>query len=194
MKISFICICLASMFSCSSQPEVKEEPEWIVKKGWKAENNDYYFIQYPMEWELIDDELNPENGFKLVSPKTFDTDSIRESITLNRQFVRKGVKLDYFGAKSVENNQFHYSNDYKLHSRKLVSEGNEYYRIDATVKVDGIQIRGIQYIMIERRSAFILSLFCTPTTFDDYQNIGEEIMRTFIPKKKFWINDVKPYF
>ena len=180
--------------ACSpSEAKVAEEKIWIINEGWVAENNEDYFIQFPEDWSIKKNELGNERGFRLMSPKSFENDSLFENIVLYRQSVKQGTKVEYFGARTVNNNQFQYGRDYKLHSRKLIKEANQYYRIDATLKSQEQDIRGIQHIIIRERSVFVLSLYCIPETFDEYQIIGEKIMKSFIPKENFWIKKAEPY-
>ena len=134
------------------------------------------------------------SGFRIESPRTYENDSVIENVFVYRQPVMPGTRVDYFGAKTVNNNQFEFASNYILHSRKLFKGENEYYRIDATLKQNGTEIRGIQYMVLRQSSIFILTLYCTSSTFNEYQEMGEKIMKSFIPKENFWIKNPKPYF
>ena len=197
MKGLLIGLFFTLFYSCSSPPQtdsiLKKEEIWIIDEGWKAENNKDYFIQFPSDWTLEKSEFGNEGGFRIISPKTSKKDSIFENIMLYRQPVRQDTRIDFFGARSVNNNQFEYGRDYKVHSRELITKPNYYYRIDATLKSELLNIRGIQYIMKRESSIFVLTLTCAPNTFENYQEIGEKIMQSFIPKESFWIKNPKPY-
>lgn len=177
----------------SKETKLTEEEIWIINEGWIAENNANYFIQFPEDWVIEKNEFDNDIGFRIISPKTSENDSVFENIVLYRQFVKPGTRVDYFGARSVNNNQFQYNRDYVLHSRELIKEDSQYYRIDATLNTEGQNIRGIQYMILRERSMFILSLYCTTETFNQYQEIGEKIMKSFIPKENFWIKNPEPY-
>lgn len=197
MKGLLIGFCIVMALSCSTdyktETRLSEEEIWIINEGWVSENNENYFIQFPKDWVIEKNEFGNESGFRIVSPKTSEKDSVFENIVLSRLFVKPGTRVDYFGARSVNNNQFQYDRDYILHSRELIKEDNQYYRIDATLNLEEQNIRGIQYMILRERSLFVLSLYCTTETFDQYQEIGEKIMKSFIPKENYWIKNSKPY-
>ena len=169
-KIQFIAlIVLLVSFAAFGQPG----------DGWVKESMKTYSIAHPNDWQF-DTSGQLGTKFIILSPVTSGTDQFRENVNLFVQdLTAKGIDLDKF-VKITEEQIATFMTDGKILLSKRMKGGDfEYHKMIYTGKQGKFNLKFEQYYLIVGEKAYVLTLTCEVSQFDNYQKTGEKILDSF---------------
>ena len=158
------------------------QSEPVVASEWKTLDEEGFTISYPADWEL-DQSGSMGVSFFLFSPLSDSSDDFRENINLLIQdLTGYELDLDQYTELSVEQVKTMMTDGEILLSEKLGEEGSEYQRIIYTGIQGNYDLKFEQFYWVIGKQAYVLTLTCKRSEFDQYQATGEKILRSFILK------------
>lgn len=144
----------------------------------KVYETDIFSIKYPVEWELTT-ETDNQALFYIKSPLDSDTDEFSENINLITQNL-EGMKisLDFYvkenikGIATIPNG--------KVLSNKREKRGNEEYHILVFKgRMNNLDLKIQQVYAIKNEVAYILTFTTTEEKYEQFEEIGTEILNSF---------------
>jgi hypothetical protein len=150
-----------------------------IPNGWKLLDNKHCFIQYPEDWEP-DSSGQMGTEFILFSRKSTVQDQFRENVNFMLQDL-KGLDIDLKKFADISEMQIHTMvMNGKIIESKLLGRGTtQCYKMIYTGDMGGNNLKFEQFYWVRNGKAWILTLTCEATQFDQYKQIGEKILKSF---------------
>ncbi len=143
-----------------------------------------YQIQYPQLW-TIDTSHQMATEFILFSPQTDSTDRFKENVNLIIQdFGDNIVSLDEFVVGTVRSLPTYFKNSQIFLNERKEKEGQAYHQFVYQGKLHNRDLKFEQYIWVLQNKSYILTLTCEQNQFDNYLEVGEQILNSFQFLKK----------
>ena len=162
-------------FTVSGQTEESK----AINPKWKLFEGANYTLQYPPEWEL---NTNGTMGTTLIlfSPVESSHDQFKENVNLLIQdLTGHNIDLDKYSEISEEQISKMITNSKVIESKRMKNGSEEYHHIIYTGDQGIFHLKFEQFYWVKNKKAFVLTLTCEQTTFDDYKEIGETILNSF---------------
>ena len=150
---------------------------------WKTFDGINYSIQYPPEWEL---NQSGQMGTTLIlfSALESNQDQFKENVNLLIQdLTGHNIDLDKFTEISEGQVKTMITNSTLIESKRIKAGSDEYHRIIYTGDQGVYHLKFEQYYWVKNEKAYVLTLTCEEEKFNDYKEIGEGILNSFIFKK-----------
>ena len=147
--------------------------------GWKSLTENNYSINYPENWEL-DKSGQMGTSFILFSPLSSEQDQFKENVNLLIQDI-KGYNLDLDKYVEISEDQIKtYITDGKIiESKKITTETLNFQKLVYTGRQGVFNLKFEQYFWVVGDKAFVLTLTCEESQFNNYQETGEMILNSF---------------
>lgn len=174
---SILKLCLLfSFFSCH------QEITDLDHKEWKKHETPTYKIEYPSHWELdLSTKLN--TSFIILSPKNGVMDFFKENINLIVQdLTGLNYTLDVYTTMTENYINFQLPEGKIIVSNRLTKNNMACHQLIYTGVQNMRKLKFEQYYWIVNDKIFLITFTCTNDTFNDYQSIGEKIIKTFVIK------------
>ena len=148
-------------------------------KDWNTIKKDAYSIDYPKDWEL-DESGQMGTSVIIISPLSSQKDQFRENVTVIAQDLT-GYNVDLNEYVSISESQIKamITNAKIIESKRVKIQDLSYHKIVYTGKQGVYSLKFAQYYYVVGDKAYVLTLTCENTQFDDYQLIGEKILNSF---------------
>jgi hypothetical protein len=162
----------------SADDEKPAEPDPTVA-DWETINKSAYSIQYPDSFRL---EMSEKEGseFFLFSRKTSDSDLFVENINLGTEDVRgHNISLQRYSEISLKNLFTIVPNLKIIQNETIKTDKGDFQKIVITGEQSGLDLKWQQRVFMNRNEAYVLTMTCEETQYDNYVGIGERIMDTF---------------
>ena len=149
------------------------------RSGWQNLSKRNYTIDYPKDWQ-VDESGQFSTDFMLLSPLASSTDQFRENINLVIQNLSgMGIDLDQFVSLSEQQLTSMFTNCRIINSKRAENQGNQFHKILFTAKQGIYDLKFQQYYWVINDQAYILTFTCEEKVYDDYHQIGGNIMDSF---------------
>lgn len=171
-------LCLVSSITACAQTEKGDgKPEFI--ENWLSINQKDYSIQYPKDWEL-NQSGQMGTSFILFSPVSSDQDQFRENVNLLIQDLT-GHNLDLDEYVKISEGQIKtlITDGELIESQRISNSVLNYQKVIYTGKQGVYQLKFEQYVWVVDNKAYILTLTCEENQFENYKEIGEQILKSF---------------
>lgn len=148
-------------------------------KDWNTIEKDNYSINYPKDWEL-NESGQMGTSFILFSPLTSEKDQFKENVNLLVQDLT-GHNLDLDGYVEISEGQIKtmITNGKIIESKRVTNQSLNYHKVIYTGKQGGFNLKFEQYYWVVGDKAFVLTLTCEETQFDNYKLKGKKILNSF---------------
>lgn len=149
---------------------------------WNSLNEKDFSIQYPEKWELNKSDLMG-TSFILLSPLTSETDQFRENVNLIIQDLT-GHNIDLNKFVEISESQIKtLVTDVNFISRNRIKDKRvEFQKLIYTGKQGMFNLKFEQYYWVQNDKAYVLTLTCEVNEFNNFKDIGEKILDSFIIK------------
>ena len=146
---------------------------------WNTIKKDNYSIDYPKDWEL-NESGQMGTSFILFSPLSSPKDQFKENVNLLVQDLT-GYNLDLNGYVEISVGQIKtmITDGKIIESKRLKNQKLDYQKIIYTGKQGNYNLKFEQYYWVVDDKAFVLTLTCEETQFDNYKLTGEKILNSF---------------
>ena len=150
-----------------------------VLDGWKSLTENSYSINYPGNWEL-NRSGQMGTSFILFSPLSSEQDQFKENVNLLIQDLT-GYNLDLDKYVEISEGQIKtiITNGKIIESKRITTENLNYQKVIYTGEQGMFNLKFEQYYWVVGDKAFILTLTCEESQFDNYQVKGEKILNSF---------------
>lgn len=166
-----------------SQKDSKtEEVKTEIPENWKELNESGYSIQYPDTFYL-DKPSQFGMKFILLSKQTSLQDMFRENVNLVIQDLA-GLNIDFDKYIEISEEQIKsvITDINQFESQRLTNKNTEFQRLIYTGKQGSFNLKWQQLCWVVNEKAYVLTLTCEQSQYDNYVSVGEEIMKSFIIK------------
>jgi hypothetical protein len=148
-------------------------------KDWNTIKKDGYSIDYPKAWEL---NTSGQMGasFILFSPLSSQKDQFRENVNLIVQDLT-GYNLDLDKYVEISEGQIQtlITNGKIIESKRVKNQTLDYQKVIYIGKQGIYNLKFEQYYWVVGNKAYVLTLTCEETQFDNYKLTGEKILNSF---------------
>lgn len=146
---------------------------------WNTTQKDTYLFDYPKDWEL-DESGQMGTSFILFSPLSSQNDQFRENVNLLVQDLT-GYNLDLDRYVEISEGQIKtmITNGKLSESERVTNQSLDYQRVIYTGKQGIFNLKFEQFYWVVGDKAFVLTLTCEESQFDDYRLTGEKILNSF---------------
>lgn len=178
-NITFLAITAWTLCLIACNQTSQNNKSTDVPGNWKALNETDYSIQYPDSFEL-DKSGQMGLSFILLSRQTSDQDLFRENINLLVQNLGgHNVNLDKYVEISIDQLNTVITDGKLLDSRRLKGDGSEYHQVVFSGKQGQFDLKWQQLYWIRNNKAYVLTLTCEASQYDNYVDIGKKVLNTF---------------
>jgi hypothetical protein len=150
---------------------------------WKKMDHADFSISYPPDWTL---DMSGMMGTKLLAfaPMESARDVFRENVNLIVQdLTGYGVGLDTFTVYSLKQ-LAEVMADYSLkESVRLQNANGDVHKLVYDGAQGKMPLSFVQYYMMHNEKAYVLTFTAERSRFADWQQTGEQLLRSFILKK-----------
>jgi hypothetical protein len=168
------------LISFSFAPPQFENYHIKVQESWKVLNKSGYTIQYPGDWDL-NESGQMGTSFIILSKQTSQSDKFRENINLIIQdLTGQNIDLDKYTEISLTQIKTLITNSNLLESKRKVSNGLNYQKVIYTGDQGIFRLKFEQYFWIKNKKAFILTFTSEISQFENYKEVGEKILNSFV--------------
>lgn len=141
--------------------------------------NEKFKIEYPSDWEL-DESGNMGTSFILFSP----VDKLNENFNTNINLIIQDVSaynitFDQYVELSEKQIKTMIIDSKIVFSDLVTTESNQYQKIIFTGKQGVSDLKFEQFYIMRGPKVYVLTLTCEKEEFDDFQQLGEQIMNSF---------------
>jgi len=172
-----VSICI-SLLSCIESNRIARKHEASVP-DWQKLNGPNYSVQYPPDWELVESR-QMGTDFMLFSPLASDSDIFKENVNLLVQDL-SGFNLDLDSYVQMSEKQLLavITDPIIIESKRMKSGSSDYHKFLYTGKQGQFKLKFEQYVWVEDKKAYILTLTCEDEKYSDYRETGEAILNSF---------------
>ncbi len=148
-------------------------------EDWTSFSDKNYSIEYPKDWTL-DNSGQMGASFFLFSPLASEDDQFRENVNLLIQDLN-GLNVDLDQYVEISEKQV---STLITDSEIILSERNskdilQFHKIIYTGKQGVFDLTYEQYYWVVNEQAFVLSLTCKKSEFENFKMVGEKILDSF---------------
>lgn len=162
---------------CCQSTENKTQTE--VQDGWKSLTENNYSINYPGNWEL-NKSGQMGTSFILFSPPSSEQDQFKENVNLLVQdLTGHNLDLDKYVEISEGQIKTMITDGKIIESKRITTKDWSYQKVIYTGKQGIFNLKFEQYYWVVGDEAFVLTLTCEESQFDNYQVTGEMILNSF---------------
>ncbi|MFN3196028.1 MAG: hypothetical protein ACE364_08780 [Chlorobiota bacterium] len=141
--------------------------------------NEKFKIEYPSDWEL-DESGNMGTSFILFSP----VDKLNENFNTNINLIIQDVSaynitFDQYVELSEKQIKTMIIDSKIVFSDLVTTESNQYQKLIFTGKQGVYDLKFEQFYIMRGPKVYVLTLTCRQEEFDDFQQLGEQIMNSF---------------
>jgi hypothetical protein len=173
MKQLFTLTFILSTICCFSQSDISKQLTSFAKENYK--------IQYPSDWS-IDTLKKMGADIFIFSPKENENDKFRENVNLFVQdLTGLNIDLDKY-AKTTEGQIKEMVTEGIIYESKKVTQTGrpEYYKMVYGMTQGIFKLKIEQYYFIKEDIAYVITFTAELNKFESYQNVGEQILNSFI--------------
>jgi hypothetical protein len=157
--------------------ESKSQTE--VLNEWKTLTENNYSINYPDKWEL-NKSGQMRTSFILFSPLSSEKDQFKENVNLIIQdLTGYNLNLDKYVEISESQIKTMITDGKIIESKRITTKTLNYQKVIYTGKQGLFDLKFEQYYWVVGDKAFVLSLTCEESQFDNYKEKGEKILNSF---------------
>jgi hypothetical protein len=151
---------------------------------WNFINEKDYSIQYPEKWEL-NKSGQMGTSFILFSQLNSDTDKFKENVNLIIQDLT-GHNIDLNKYVEISEGQIKtmITDGNIISSNRIKKKETEFQKVIYTGKHEMSDLKFEQYYWVQDDKAYVLTLSCEVSEFNDFKDIGERILESFKIKPK----------
>lgn len=151
--------------------------------NWSSLIGEKYEVKYPENWD-VDRRGLMGTSFILFSPVIGKNDQFRENVNLLIQdLTAYNLSLDQYVEISENQVKTMITNSNLILSERLKENGLEFHKVIYTGEQGVFNLKFEQYFWLIANEAYILTLTCEVDEFDNYQTLGETILKGFRIKK-----------
>ncbi len=146
---------------------------------WKSLHEKNYSIEYPEKWEL---NRSNEMGtsFIIFSELTSEKDQFRENVNLVVQdLTGQNIDLDKYIKLSESQIKTLITDGNIISSDRFNKKGYEFHKLVSTGKQGVFNLKFELYIWVQNNKAYVLTLTCEMSEFNNFKNEGEKILDSF---------------
>ncbi|MEQ8362830.1 MAG: hypothetical protein RH948_08170 [Cyclobacteriaceae bacterium] len=171
-------ITLALFFLVFHNVIAQHEADNKQAENWATFIGDGYQLNYPKDWEL--NESLPNAEMAVLSELTSEADSFRENVNLLIQDLT-GTDIDLDQYVQISENQVRNElvNGRIFYSDRHNVTGSEFHMIIYSGQFGTTNLKLQQHYLIKDKKAYVITLTCAYTEFDNYQKIGAMILGSF---------------
>jgi hypothetical protein len=161
------------------QTTTKQNVEEKKLSDWITFDQPAYSIQYPSKWELNN---SGEMGTSCVlfSPLESVTDQFKENVNLLIQDLSGyNIDINKYTEISVGQIKTMITNATLLESKRVKKNTGEYHKLIYTGDQGSFHLKFEQYYFVIKDKAYVLTLTSEIDKFDQYAEVGEEILNSF---------------
>ncbi|PRY85882.1 PsbP-related protein [Mongoliibacter ruber] len=148
-------------------------------KDWNTIEKDNYSINYPKDWEL-NESGQMGTSFILFSPLTSEKDQFKENVNLLVQdLTGHNLDLDEYVKISEGQIKTMITNGKIIESKRVTNQSLNYHKVIFSGKQGDFNLKFEQNYWVVGDKAFVLTLTCEETQFDNYKLKGEKILNSF---------------
>ncbi|MEM9982873.1 MAG: hypothetical protein AAF734_10275 [Bacteroidota bacterium] len=167
---------LMAIWACEQPSQAQEET--LTVEGWETLSKEDYTIQYPDSLE-IDQAGQMGVKFILFTSPISPQDQFRENINLViEDLAGKNVDLDKYVEISESQVKSMITNGKLIDSERMTEE-KAFHKLVYTGKQGLFDLKWQQRYWVQNEKAYILTLTCEESQYDEYRALGEKIMQTF---------------
>jgi hypothetical protein len=175
IKLIGILALIINLTACGQTAENKTE----TLDGWKSISENIYSIDYPDNWEL-NKSGQMGTSFMLFSPLSSEQDQFKENVNLLIQDLTGHIlDLDKYVEISEDQIKTMITDGEIIESKRITAKTLNYQKVIYTGKQGIYHLKFEQYYWVIGDKAFILTLTCEESQFDNYQGTGEKILNSF---------------
>jgi hypothetical protein len=151
---------------------------------WNFINEKDYSIQYPEKWEL-NKSGQMGTSFILFSQLNSGTDKFKENVNLIIQDLT-GHNIDLNKYVEISEGQIKtmITDGNIISSNRIKKKETEFQKVIYTGKHEMSDLKFEQYYWVQDDKAYVLTLSCEVSEFNDFKDIGERILESFKIKPK----------
>jgi len=180
MKKILITLLFLSVFSNAAY--LNSSPSTPNIDNWKTLNTDLFRINYPSDWE-VDDSGKMGTSFFLYSPMKGGADNFMENVNMMYQDLNTyDVTFDEFVKQSEEQVANMLTDGELEKSEKIERNGQSIHKLVFTGKQGVLDLKFVQYYLLKNSNVYFLTLSCEVSEFENYKEIGEGILDSFVLK------------
>jgi hypothetical protein len=167
-----------SLLACSESNRIARKNDASVP-DWQKLNGPNYSVQYPPDWELVESR-QMGTDFMLFSPLESDSDIFKENVNLLVQDL-SGFNLDLDSYVQMSEKQLLavITDPVIIESKRMKAGSSDYHKFLYTGKQGQFKLKFEQYVWVEDKKAYILTLTCEDEKYSDYRETGEAILNSF---------------
>ena len=153
-----------------------QEPEW------KSIEADKYSLQYPSEWQLDQSGLMGTK-FIIFAPQASNSDKFKENVNLiSQDLTGKNVTLEQYVELSVQQVKLMIPNCKMVENELIKKDDLEFHKIQYTGDQGPFNLTFKQYLFFQNEIAFVITLTCEQSEFENYKEVGSKILDSFTLK------------
>jgi len=164
-----------TVYAQTSEKETQTE----ILKGWKSLTENNYSISYPNNWELNKSGQMGTN-FILFSPLSSEQDQFKDNVNLLVQdLTGHNLNLNKYVELSEGQIKTMITDGKMIESKRITTKTLDYQKVIYTGKQGVFNLKFEQYYWVVKANAYVLTLTCEESQFDNYKTIGEKILDSF---------------
>lgn len=180
---AFLCL---TILSCKQGPEnskVEKKTETAkiapIPEGWKTLSIDNFSISHPADW-TTDESGKMGTKVILFAPLENEATPFNENINvMTEDLPSAAITLDQY-VKASEKQIKNFITDAKVETSEGIEiNGQAFHSLIYSGKQSNMDLKFQQYFTVKDEKALILTLTTKVDTYDDYKEIGSQIMKTF---------------
>jgi len=165
-------------FNLVSFGQLKGEKVETIE-GWTSLSNEDYSIQYPEDWELNQSGLMG-TVLILFSPIQSEEDQFRENVNfLKQDLTGYDLNLDDFVEISEGQLKTLVTEVELIESKRINGKDLNYHRMIYAGRQGIFDLKFEQYYWVINNTAYVLTLTCERSEFNNYKKTGEKILNSF---------------
>lgn len=146
---------------------------------WKTLDESNFVVQYPSSWELNQSGQQGTTFIVLSAMESAD-DKFRENVNLIIQdLTGHNLGLDEYTVISTDQIRHMIPNSSILENKKMSTANHEFQKVIYTGEPGTYKLKFEQYYFVIDKQAFVLTLTCEQDKFDQFEEVGERILKSF---------------
>lgn len=172
--INFIIMILVSSSIYGQKSDKTQGPSWrTVSQG--------YSVRYPPSWDF-DSSGHMKNLFIIFSPRENEKDFFLENVNFFIEDLgNKGYDLDKYINLTLGQIQSIIPRWFLIENQKSNSAHGSFQKLIYTGVVKSQRLKFEQYIWVRDNKDQVLTLSVELSKWDQYKEIGESILKSFVP-------------
>lgn len=165
--------------SAQIENEEVEIPE--PDKGYKAYETESTWVMYPEGWSL--DTSSVDSEFFIYSPLVESSDIFQENINLTTEKLpNNSITAEYYIKRALEMIKTSFGEVDVLENKERKGNFGTYRTIIYTGTMSGMKLKWKQSVYVKNSTAYIISYTSLDDTYDEFVEISNKVMNSFIVK------------